>query len=77
MILVLIHFRRPRLERTIKGNFATFQTIDPEICLISIFIKNSASSFSTTFCLRFFIKNIYHVISYLLTKFNCLVALTS
>ena len=37
--LVLIYFGRPRLGHTIKTNFITFQTVDPEICPISIFCE--------------------------------------
>ena len=38
-ILVLIYFGRPQLGYTIKANFITFQTVDPDICPVLIFYK--------------------------------------
>ena len=52
--LVLINFGRPPFGHTIKTNFITFL----------IFIKGHKTSFSTTFCVWFFKKNISHVIFY-------------
>lgn len=49
--LVKIYFGRPRLEHTIKTNFTTFQTADPEICLMLSFIK----VFGTLYKYRVFI----------------------
>ena len=43
-------FGRLRLRHTIKTNFITFQTVDPEICLILIFCKRVWSNFSTISC---------------------------
>ena len=34
-----IYFGRPQLRHTIKTNFRTFQTVDPEICSILILCK--------------------------------------
>ena len=34
--LVLIYFARPRIWHTVKTNFIKVQTVDPEICSISI-----------------------------------------
>ena len=41
------------------------------------FRKGSRNSFSTTFCVWFFNKNVSHFIFYWLTKFHCLIAFTS
>ena len=38
--LILIYFRRPALEHATKTNCITFQTVDPEICSISISSKS-------------------------------------
>ena len=37
--LVVTYFDRPRFEHTIKGNFRTFQTVNPDICSIFVFNK--------------------------------------
>ena len=37
--LVLIYLGRPRLEHTVKTNFITIHTIDPDICSILILYK--------------------------------------
>ena len=39
--------------------------------------KGSGASFSTTFCIWFFNKNVSHVTFFWLTKFHCLIAFTS
>ena len=39
--------------------------------------KGSGNSFSTTFCVLFFNKNVSHVIFYQLTEFYCLMSFTS
>ena len=41
------------------------------------FTKGSGNSISTAFCVGFFKKNVSHVILYQLTKFNCLIPITS
>ena len=48
--------------------------VDPEIFSILIFFKEPRTSFSTTFCVLFFKKNICYI---LLTDLDCLVASTS
>ena len=49
---------RPQLEHTLKTKHIAFQIVD------IFFIKRSGTSFSTTFCVQFFKKNISHVIFY-------------
>ena len=62
--LVLINIGRPQLGHAIKANCITFQTVDPEICSFVIFLEKGLGSFSTTFYIWFFKKNISHVIFY-------------
>ena len=54
--LVLIYFGRPLLGHAIKTNFIEFQIVDPEQYWILFFIRGSGTTFSTTFCARFFKK---------------------
>ena len=54
---------------TIKTSSIKLQTVDPEICLILIFKKRPVTGFSNPFCVRFYNKNISHVIFYYLTNF--------
>ena len=72
--LVLTYFGRPPLGHIKKINFIKFQTVDPEMCSVLIFIKGSGTSFPTTFCAWIFKKNILHIISGQLIKFHYLVA---
>ena len=60
----LIYFGRPIIWCAIKTNCTTFQTVNPEICSILIFIKGSARSFPITFSLWFFKKSNSHVINW-------------
>ena len=46
--LVLTFFGRARLGLQLKQIFTTFQTVDPEICFVSIFFKESGTSSSIT-----------------------------
>ena len=48
--IVLLNFGRFRLGLTIQTIFITFQTVDPEICSILIFMKDSGPSFCIAFC---------------------------
>ena len=57
---ILIYFGR-QYNLTIEKNFITFQAADLEIYSI---MKGPGTSFSTSFCLLFFKKNIYQVIIY-------------
>ena len=62
--LVSIYFGNPRLDDTIKTNYWKIQTADLEIYSILIFNKRSVTSFSATFCVWFFKKNISHDMFY-------------
>ena len=59
--LVLIYFGRPRRKHTIKTNFIIFQTVDPEICSILIFLQKGMGLACSS---RFSKKNIFHVMFY-------------
>ena len=62
--LVLIYFGRPLLGHTIKTNFIEFQIVDPEQYWILFFIRGSGTTFSTTFCARFF-KKLFAMLYYI------------
>ena len=66
--LALIYFHKPRLGNAIKTNFIAFQTADPEICSILIFLKR-VWEFSNPFCVWFFKRNISHVVFYEVPNF--------
>ena len=51
--LVLKHFERLGLGHTIKVNFITFHTADPEIDSTLIITKGSGTSLSSTLCVQF------------------------
>ena len=63
--LVSITFDSPQLGKILKQNIQIFQNIDPNICLILFFFrKGPGNSFSTTFCVWFFKKNVSHILLY-------------
>ena len=55
-LLVLKHFERLWRGHTIKANFITFHTADPEIDSTLIFTKGSGTSFSSILCVQFWRK---------------------
>ena len=74
--LVLKYLGRLRLGYTTKTNFMTFQTVEPEIYWILIFLWKGLGLASHQI-LCFLKKNIFYVIFYQLTQFHSLVVFTS
>ena len=63
--LFLTYFGRTEIEHTIKTNFITFKTVlIQRYFQFWFFIKEYGTNFPTTFCVRFFEKNIVNFIFY-------------
>ena len=65
--LFFTYFGRLQRGHKITKNFITFQIVDPEIYSILIFYKGSGTNFSSTFCVRYFKKNV----SVIFMEYNC------
>ena len=75
--LISIYFDSPQLGIQLKQTVWNYSLCIQRYVQFCFFRKESGNSFLTIFCVRFFKKNVSHVIFYQLTKFCCLITLTS